>query len=294
MRSVRNGIFALTVVLLVPGLLFYGAGRGLAKQATPVPEQTPAGRPAHIHLGTCATLDPNPAFPLTNVAAPTGTAVGPADATPVETSVSTVAVDLTTLTTTDYSINVHLSQEEANVYIACGEIGGVLDGSGSLSIGLREQNDSGFSGVAFLTPNAADPTQTDVSVFLAEGLSGVAASPVATEEVSPEATEEESPEATEEAAAGEEVDVSLSEFTIDMPTELSAGSVTFNISNDGEFPHSFEIENEDMGFEEGLDANLEPGDSDTLTVDLEPGTYEVYCPVGNHREMGMELELTVS
>ena len=287
MRSVRNGLFALTVVLLVPGLLFYGAGRGLAKQGTPVPtEQASAGRPAHIHLGTCATLDPNPAFPLSNVAAPQGTAVGPADATAVETSVSTVAVDLATLTTTDYSINVHLSQEEANVYIACGEIGGVLDGSGSLSIGLREQNDSGFSGVAFLTPNGADPAQTDVSVFLAEGLSEPAASP--------EATEEESPEATEEAAAGEEVEVSLSEFTIDMPTELSAGSVTFSISNDGEFPHSFEIENEDMGFEEGLDANLEPGDSDTLTVDLEPGTYVIYCPVGNHREMGMEVELTVS
>ena len=291
MRNVRNGLVALTAVLLVPGLLFYGAGRGLAKQATPVPGQAPAGRPVHIHDGTCETLDPNPLFPLSDVVAAEGTSVGPADATPVEISVTTVAVDLATLTATDHSINVHLSQEQADVYIACGEIGGVpLDAAGSLAIGLREQNESEFSGVAYLTPNAADASQTDVSVFLVEEEEEEDDEDQEEEEESPEAEDEE----TEEAAIGEEVEVSLSEFTIDMPDELPAGPTTFAISNDGGTEHSFEIESEDMGFEEGLDENLDPGESATLEVDLEPGTYEVYCPVGNHREQGMELELTVS
>ncbi len=36
-----------------------------------------------------------------------------------------------------------------------------------------------------------------------------------------------------------------------------------------------------------------PGSSGTLTVDLKPGTYEFYCPVANHKEMGMEGEITV-
>jgi uncharacterized cupredoxin-like copper-binding protein len=31
-----------------------------------------------------------------------------------------------------------------------------------------------------------------------------------------------------------------------------------------------------------------------MTLDLQPGTYEVYCPVGNHEDMGMRLELTVT
>jgi uncharacterized cupredoxin-like copper-binding protein len=278
MRCVRNAFVGLTVALLVLGLGLAGAGRVLAQDATPAVD-VPPGRPAHIHAGTCDDLDPNPLAPLTDVGAPTGTAAGPADVTPVEVSVTTVPLDLATILAADHSINVHLSQEEADVYIACGEIGGIgLDAAGSLAIGLREQNESGFSGVAYLTPNVADATQTDVSVFLAEGL---------------HEDDEPTDEATEEAAAtGDEVAVSLTEFTIDMETELPAGPTTFAISNDGEFPHSFEIEGE--GVEEGLEANLEPGESDTLEVDLEPGTYEVYCPVGSHADQGMTLELTVT
>ena len=102
-------------------------------------------------------------------------------------------------------------------------------------------------------------------------------------------------EATPEAGAtGETVDVSLFEWGIDIPAELRAGTITFNVTNDGEFPHNLEIEGQ--GIEEELPQNLEPGQSGTLTVELEPGTYEAYCPVGegSHRERGMELELTVT
>jgi uncharacterized cupredoxin-like copper-binding protein len=289
-------VFVGTVaVMFVLGLSFSVVGRGLAQEATPSAEEAPPGRPAHIHAGTCDTLDPNPAFPLTNVAGVTGTASGPAAATPVETSFTTVAVDLATLLASENAINVHLSPEEADVYIACGEIGGVLDGAGALSIGLRQQNDSGFSGIAFLSPNAADPAQTDVSVFLAEGLAGgaVGGEDAAEEDADTEDADTEDAAAEEDSAAtGGEVAVTLTEFTIDMPTELPAGPTTFTVTNDGEFPHSIEIEGE--GVEAALEANLEPGDSGTLEVDLAPGTYEVYCPVGNHAEQGMTLELTVT
>ena len=41
-------------------------------------------------------------------------------------------------------------------------------------------------------------------------------------------------------------------------------------------------------------SDLSPGQSGVLTVDLsKPGTYEFYCPVGNHREQGMEGTITV-
>jgi plastocyanin len=88
--------------------------------------------------------------------------------------------------------------------------------------------------------------------------------------------------------------VSLTEFAIDMPTSLPAGPVVFTISNDGAAPHNFVVEGD--GFEGRLPARVAPGASATLELDLPPGTYTVYCPVGagGHRAQGMELTLTVT
>ncbi len=119
----------------------------------------------------------------------------------------------------------------------------------------------------------------------------------------PEGTGMETPEATDAdatdadatpavSAMGETVAVSLMEFAIDMPSELPAGPTTFEITNDGTIEHNFEVEGQ--GIEEELPENLAPGATGTLTVDLAPGTYEVYCPVGNHEDEGMRLELTVT
>jgi uncharacterized cupredoxin-like copper-binding protein len=93
-------------------------------------------------------------------------------------------------------------------------------------------------------------------------------------------------------SGGETVDMSLTDFALNPadPT-VNAGTVTFNVANDGQTTHALEVEG--PGEEVETD-NLAPGDSAKLTVDLnEPGTYEMYCPVGNHKEMGMEGEITV-
>jgi uncharacterized cupredoxin-like copper-binding protein len=116
------------------------------------------------------------------------------------------------------------------------------------------------------------------------------ATPAVTEMATAEAT---NAGATPTASAtGETVTVSLKEFTIAMPTELPAGPTTFTITNDGSVEHSFEIEGQ--GIEEELEPNLQPGASGTLTADLKPGKYEVYCPVDEHADHGMRLELTVT
>lgn len=91
---------------------------------------------------------------------------------------------------------------------------------------------------------------------------------------------------------GSSVDVKLSEFTIEMPTTLPAGPTTFNVTNIGKLPHNIEIEGNDIEVE--LESDLGSGESGVLQVDLTPGTYKVYCPVGNHEGRGMVLELTVS
>jgi plastocyanin len=64
---------------------------------------------------------------------------------------------------------------------------------------------------------------------------------------------------------------------------ISAGEV--ELVNEGEAPHTFTVEGEDV------DVELEAGQSTTTTVDLAPGTYTLFCEF--HREQGMEATLTV-
>ena len=99
---------------------------------------------------------------------------------------------------------------------------------------------------------------------------------------------------TSEGAA-ETIEVSLTDFAISPanPRVESGGQVEFRVKNDGETVHDLEVEG--PGTETKLASELDPGQSGTLTVDLsEPGSYEWYCPVGNHRENGMEGEITVA
>ena len=93
------------------------------------------------------------------------------------------------------------------------------------------------------------------------------------------------------ASGGGATAVSLTEFAIDPANpEVKAGTTTFAVTNDGSAPHALEIEGN--GVEEETEV-LEGGGSAELTVDLEPGEYEWYCPVGNHAAQGMEGTLTV-
>jgi plastocyanin len=75
------------------------------------------------------------------------------------------------------------------------------------------------------------------------------------------------------------------------PAELtaSAGEVTIELVNESMTPHAVEVEGN--GVEE--ESETVTAGNATLAVDLEPGEYVYYCPVGNHRQGGMEGTLTV-
>jgi plastocyanin len=74
-------------------------------------------------------------------------------------------------------------------------------------------------------------------------------------------------------------------------SELSAkaGKVTLKLVNQSDTPHAIEVEGN--GVEEETD--IVTGKDASVTVDLKPGTYKYYCPVGQHKKT-MNGTLTVS
>jgi plastocyanin len=75
-------------------------------------------------------------------------------------------------------------------------------------------------------------------------------------------------------------------------TELSAGTYTIEVTNEGQASHDLVVEGPD-GEDVAATEILPPGASGTVEVTLEPGEYVFYCSVGPHRGMGMELPVTV-
>jgi len=93
--------------------------------------------------------------------------------------------------------------------------------------------------------------------------------------------------------AATEVSAKLSEWKVELSeATIAAGSVSFTITNAGSIPHAFEVEGGGLERETEL---MQPGSTATLTLTLKPGTYEVYCPVGedSHKKLGMETHLKV-
>jgi hypothetical protein len=148
------------LTLLVP------AGRA----QTPVADTAEEAHPAHIHSGTCDQLG-DVVYPLADVAAPSGEEMGTAGGHEVKLSeVNHIDVPLQDLLDGEYAINVHESADAIDVYIACGNVGGVVhereNGEGmELVIGLAELNDSGHVGIAWLGDDGEGGTNVSVSLI---------------------------------------------------------------------------------------------------------------------------------
>ena len=180
--SARKQIIGLSLAAVL-GLGAYG-GALAQDDPTETPEGAVITHPAHVHKGSCAELDPNPAYPLNNVGPRTDDDGNPPDpdeikgslaANPVEVSETEIEVNLDDILTEAYAINVHLSDQEVTTYIACGDLGGpVLDDK--LYVGLNEQNGSGYHGIAILEK---DDDNTKVTIYLAQSPEMAPATPEA-------------------------------------------------------------------------------------------------------------------
>ena len=82
--------------------------------------------------------------------------------------------------------------------------------------------------------------------------------------------------------------VTESESKITLPSKtLSAGTYTFKVSNKGKFAHNLTVDG--AGVQDKATPTLAPGSTGDLTVTLQKGSYEFYCSVDSHKDMGMDL-----
>ena len=136
---------------------------------TPVADTAAEAHPAHIHSGTCDQLG-DVVYPLADVVTLTGEEMGTAGGHPVKVSeVNHLDVSLQEILDGEYAINVHESADAIDVYIACGNIGGMVhereNGEGmEIVIGLAELNDSGHVGIAWLGDDGEGGTNVSVSL----------------------------------------------------------------------------------------------------------------------------------
>jgi plastocyanin len=75
------------------------------------------------------------------------------------------------------------------------------------------------------------------------------------------------------------------------PSQASAGTITFVVTNEDPMPHDFAIE---VNGVEHKTAIIDAGKTESLTVDLAPGTYSYLCTVTGHSLVGMKGTFTVT
>ena len=110
------------------------------------------------------------------------------------------------------------------------------------------------------------------------------------------------------------VGVTLADFTITAdPDSASAGEVTFDVTNDAEQTHEFVVFQTDLApdqlpTDEGGDVDeagegvelvdeiedIEGGSTQSLTVNLDAGSYVLICNLPGHYAQGMHAGFTVS
>ena len=86
------------------------AGADATRVVVEVTSPPPESEPAHIHRGTCASLDPTPLYGLPNLMNGKTRA--------------TVPASLEQLTSGGLALNVHRSDKQLGLYVACGNLPG--------------------------------------------------------------------------------------------------------------------------------------------------------------------------
>jgi plastocyanin len=101
------------------------------------------------------------------------------------------------------------------------------------------------------------------------------------------------PAASPPAAGGKTVTATEKEFSISLSqSTVAPGTYTINAVNSGTITHAREING--PGVSDKTTGDIQTTRSASLTVTLSKGSYEIWCPVADHKAMGMDTHLAVS
>ncbi len=106
------------------------------------------------------------------------------------------------------------------------------------------------------------------------------------------------------AIASGRIDVKLGEMFVRPSAQvIRAGKVTFTVANTGKLVHEMIVEKNPVtvdasgkaneGHSSGEVAELQPGKSGKVTLDLKPGSYQLFCNVPGHYAAGQRTNVTV-
>lgn len=87
------------------------------------------------------------------------------------------------------------------------------------------------------------------------------------------------------------VTVEMVDHRLLQPKFFPPGRYTFRAVNTGRAPHALQING--PGVMNARTPVVRPGQYADLTVTLNRGIYDFWCPVGNHRQRGMQLDVLV-
>ena len=86
--------------------------------------------------------------------------------------------------------------------------------------------------------------------------------------------------------ADDQVSISLRDFDISPErARVEAGSVEFSVTNDGDRVHELAVRTPDGDVERT--GEIQPGESDSMTVDLPAGTHRIFDPLRDYQDRGM-------
>lgn len=94
------------------------------------------------------------------------------------------------------------------------------------------------------------------------------------------------------AASGTPLKVVEADYSITpSKTSLPPGAYTFQINNEGKTAHNLTVAG--PGVSAAASPEIAPGQSGQLTVTLVKGSYELWCSIDGHKDLGMDIHLAV-